>query len=713
MKKFFKIVLVSFVGLILLIGIAGYVILKMVDLNQYKGLIEEKVTAATGRELKIGNIAIKASFSPTVELQNVSFANAPWSKNKEMAHIGAIDVGVALFPLIHGSYVVNKFIIANALINLEENPNGEPNWVFEATQSNTLPVKGEKAAFDFSLIAEAHAEEVIPVAQDNTMDILKKLIIRRIVLDNVKINYTDKTAKTQSYDIKNVVLDENKDGNIDFDFNVNDGLYSGKGTVGALKLLDAEAGYPVKADVNVMGINVVADATLFEVLKSLRFDGRVKAKGFLGKGSSYDESIDVSAKVDLKKINAVLYSVKIADNVITGKVNANLENKVPAITATLQSDKIDIASFAPKEIKSTWQISLIAEAQATTMVPADKIPYEVLSLVNADADINVAQIVNKKAVIAENMVANIKVSNGEAVLKIISGTLAGGDVKANAALSASTKSLGVTTDMIKVNLLQLLQALGAQSDAFNFVNGSATDLYVKLNGNGNTYASVVESLKGQVSLIIDKSELHLGNIGMIKGNIISQLFNTLNLTKGNDNLNMNCAVVRADFNDGKANFPNGIVINADKFTVVANGDINLKNDKISFGVKPFGGKITDTNIAKALSSLVKLTGTLQKPSIGVDTANVVKNVVGATMTGPVYLGAQMVMEADSSPCYTALKGTGFETRFPKSNNVAKSTSGDVGRVLDGSVDMVKDTAKGLLNMLSGKSGKQTKAPDAQ
>ena len=154
-----------------------------------------------------------------------------------------------------------------------------------------------------------------------------------------------------------------------------------------------------------------------------------------------------------------------------------------------------------------------------------------------------------------------------------------------------------------------------------------------------------------------------------------------------------------------ANFPSGIVVNADKFTVVASGDINLKNDKIDLGVKPFGGKLTDANVAKMLASLVKINGTIKNPYPTVDTANVVKNVVGATMTGPVYLGAQMVMEADNSPCYSALKETGYETRFPKSNNVAKSATDDVGKAIDGSVDIVKDTAKGLLNMLSGKSDK--------
>ncbi|MBP5699049.1 MAG: hypothetical protein J6W96_05945, partial [Alphaproteobacteria bacterium] len=618
--------------------------------------------------------------------------------------IGAIDVSVAILPLLHSSYVINKFVVKDAVINLEENAKGSANWVFETPQVAGKSSKEEKTSFKFELIKSANAQEAVEVQNTNNMDVFNKLTIRRIVLDNVKINYTDKTNKTQSYDIKNVALDENKDGNIDFDFNVNDGLYQGTGTVGSLKLLSAETGYPVKADVNVMGIGVVADATLFDVLGNLRFDGNVKAKGFLGKDSQYDESADITAKGDLKKIDAVINSIKIAGNVVNGSVNAQLSEKVPSITANLRSDKINLASFAAKETKGSWGISLVKDAHATSMVPATPIPYEALSQVNVDADINIAQIVNNRATVAENVVANVKVSKGVANLKITNGTISQGSMKANVSLSAADKTLNLDADLAKVNLLKLMQAFDAQTDTFRFINGSDTDMYVNLKGKGNTYAAITDSLDGRVVMIVDKSKLHIGNIGIIKGNIFSQIWDILSLTK-NDDLNMECAVVRADVKNGVANFPSGIVVNADKFTVVASGDINLKNDKIDLGVKPFGGKLTDVNVAKMMASLVKINGTIKEPYPTVDTANVVKNVVGATMTGPVYLGAQMAMEADNSPCYTALKETGYETRFPKSYNIVKSATDDVGKAIDGSVDIVKDTAKGLLNMLSGKSDK--------
>ena len=707
MFKVLKYIIVSLICLVLLIGVGGYVVLKNIDFNRYKNIVEEKVSEATGRAFHIGDIQIKASFTPTVELKNITLSNAPWAGEKFMFNAGVIDVGVDVLPLIKGNYVISKFVIKNAAINLEEKKDGRANWNFEAAPKTEKSTE-EKTSYNFSLIKSAYADEAISEAEaeGGVNDILSKIVIKEVVLENVKVNYVGKDGQPQSYSVKELYLDENDERNIDFKFNVNDGLYTGKGTFGALNMLKSEKGYPVKADVNVMGINVAADAILFDVMNvdNLRFDAKVKTKGFLGRDSIYRESADVTLKGNLKEIDGVINSVRLAGNEVKGTAKVILSGKVPNVKANLKSDKIDLDSFAAPE-KATFSFNLVKSAEATTLVPNEVIPYDVLYAVNADVDLAIAEIIKNKLPFVNDLALNAKVNQGVAMVKITNAKVAKGDLQADAVLSAADKNLNINLNVIKLRLQDLMKVLDAQSDSFSFINGSDTDLYAKLSGAGNTYASLLENLNGRVALIVDESEVHLGNVGLMKGNIFSQLWNTLNLSKGNDNLNMQCAVVRADIKDGVATMPNGIVVKADKFTVVANGKVNLKNDKISVSFKPFAGKLTDTNIAKALSSLVQLTGTLQKPTIGVDTANAVKNIVGATMTGPVYLGAQMIMENDDSPCYTALKGTGYETRFPESSNIVKSTGDDVGQVIDGGVDMVKDTAKALFNMLSGKPDK--------
>lgn len=705
MIKALKIILVTVVCLVLLVIIGGYVALTQVDFNRYKGMITEAVYNATGRKLELGDIQVKPSFNPRVEVKNVSFSNAKWAENPVMASAESIDVGVAVFPLFAKRIVIDTFQINNAVVNLEEKADGRANWTFEAPNGVENEVLEKKASFKFELVRSAQAVEVDAVSETGNgglNEMLSSLVIKQLAFENVKINYTDKSEKTQSYDINSLKLDENDDENIAFGFRVNGGLYSGEGVVGALGLLQAPEGYPVKADVNAMGINVAVTAELFDVLGDMRFDGKVIAKGFLGKDSGYDELADVSAKGDLSKIEAVVNNFTVGGNKITGTATAVLSGKVPVVTAELQSDEIDISTLS-KQSKAAWRFSLIREANATTMVSADNILYDVLYGIDGGADVTIAQIVNGNAILVRDLALSAKLNDGVLKVKLLNGKVAEGNAKADMVINAENQSVDVNANITGLNLMNLMKTLKVDSSAFNFVSGSNTDLSVMLSGKGRTYAAVAESLDGQIVAIVDSSVLHLGNVGMMKGNIISQLFNTLNLTKGNDDLDLKCAVIRADLKNGLATFPNGIVLNADKFTIVANGDVNLKNDKIGFSVKPFAGKLTDTNIAKALSSLVKLGGTLQSPSIGVDSANAIKTIVGVTTSGPVYLGAQMLLENDGSPCYTALAGTGYETRFPKPDNVVKGTTDDVGKILDDSVGIVKDTTKGLLNLLSGKN----------
>lgn len=692
MKKAIKIVLISVISLCVAVFVAGYIALTQIDFNRYKELIIKTVRNSTGRELTIGDIQVKASFNPTIEVKNVTFSNAKWAKNPVMVSADAVDLGFAVLPLLRKNVVIDMFKLNGAVVNLEEGADDKGNWEFTLPE---LPIKQEKQA-TFSLIKSAKANETT----NETAAFLSSLVVKEVALENVKINYTNKSSKTDGYDISYLNLKEDVDGAIDFKFDVNKGLYNGLGKLGALNLLSSASGYPVKAELDVMGIKANAEMMLFDVLGDVRFEGTAHAKGFMGKNSGYNEVADIAFKGDLKKVDATIKSFQIAGNNITGTVKADLSNKIPVISAVLSSPKIDITSFNVAT-KSAYDFSLICSAHATTLVPATVIPYQQLYAVNANADFNITQLVNGNAVLASDLGINAKVNNGTAVVKIVRGKVADGSVTANMDVNAQSRSVMVNANISKMNLMKLMKALNVDSSVVNFSSGSDTDVRINLNGRGATAASVIDSLDGQVIAIVNKSELHLGNIGLLKGNVVSQLFDTLKLTKGNDDLNLRCAVVRADLKNGKAEFPNGIVMNADKFTLVANGSVNLKNDKISVSVKPFAGKLTDTNIAKALSSLVKLTGTIQNPKIGVDGANAVKTIVGVTTGGPVYLGAQMLLENDGSPCYTALQGTGYETMFPKPENVIQSTTGDVGQILNDSVGAVKDTTKGLLNLLSG------------
>ena len=694
MKKALKVILLSVVCLILIIAVGGYIALTQVDFNNYKTIITKVVKKSTGRDLTIGDIKVGVSVVPVIEVRDVAFSNAKWAKNPYMLKAESIDISVAILPLLHKNFVINNFKISGAEINLEESKENGANWEFD-----TEGKKEEKNAFRFEIIKSANASEVEAKSAGGE-NILSSFDIKKVLLEKVVVNYINK-GKKDVYNIGKFELEKSSKDNIEFDFDVNNGFYAGKGVIGDLSLLESKKAYPIVADFDVMGIKASVDLNLYDIFNDIRFEGKAKATNFLGKNSGFNESLDVAYKGDLKNIVLAIRELSVAGNVVKGDAKIDLNNKIPFVKAEFISSKMNISSFGKKEDKVAFDFGVIKEAKATNLAPNEVVPYDVLYMANADVDVKITQIVNDRSILVKDFMSNISLNNGTLKFDIQKADIAEGNLLGDIILNAKDKQLNIDLDANKINMVNLLKIVGGDSKAFNVLDGGLTDVYVDLKSNSDTYAGLVENLDGKAVVIVDKSKIFVGNASKLKGNIVSQLLNTLNIGKEEDNFVMSCAVVRADFGNKKVDFPNGIVFNADKFTMVADGNVNLKNDKLNISIKPFAGKLTETNIAKALSSLVKLTGTIQKPKIGVDSSNAIKTIVGVTAGGPVYLGAQMLVESDGSPCYTALKGTGYETRFPEPKNVVHSTGEDVGKILNDSVDSVKGATKEIINLLSG------------
>ena len=170
------------------------------------------------------------------------------------------------------------------------------------------------------------------------------------------------------------------------------------------------------------------------------------------------------------------------------------------------------------------------------------------------------------------------------------------------------------------------------------------------------------------------------------GNFITQLLTALNIdTSKTRELDLSCAVVRANLGGGKAVFPKGIALSAKQLSLVSDGSINLVNDKLDFSIRPFAGKLVDTNVVQALSNFIKVRGTLESPKLTLDDKETLKTIVGIAATGgTAYLGSKVVLDSESSPCYTALEGTSYAASFPKPTGVQAATQ-----------DVYKDTVKGV------------------
>jgi len=127
MKK----LLIAVAVLVVLLLAAVVVVPQLIPVETYKNQITAQVRAATGRELIIGgDMNVSVIPKVAVSMEKVTFANAPGARSAEMVTLGSLDVELAIWPLLSGEVVVDRFVLIEPVINLEVDRQGRPNWQF-------------------------------------------------------------------------------------------------------------------------------------------------------------------------------------------------------------------------------------------------------------------------------------------------------------------------------------------------------------------------------------------------------------------------------------------------------------------------------------------------------------------------------------------------------------------------------------------------------
>ena len=145
--KFVKYAIGGTVGLVFIALLAIVVIVNFIDPNLFKGTIEERVAAQTGRKLTIDG-DIQWGFWPNIRLRtgSIQLSNAPGFGDQPFLKLDEFEFAVETWPLISRSIRMDVVKLHGAKINLTKNANGVANWddlVKEKSDQADEPVRGE------------------------------------------------------------------------------------------------------------------------------------------------------------------------------------------------------------------------------------------------------------------------------------------------------------------------------------------------------------------------------------------------------------------------------------------------------------------------------------------------------------------------------------------------------------------------------------------
>ena len=236
--------------------------------------------------------------------------------------------------------------------------------------------------------------------------------------------------------------------------------------------------------------------------------------------------------------------------------------------------------------------------------------------------------------------------------------VAGGSVSATIDIDAraAPAKFAVNVDANKVSI----GALTKEIRGYETSKGLASDLKMKLRGQGDSVRALMAGLDGDIRLEVGEGRLKNDVLDRVGADLLTQVLGVAVPTDEEDDATiLNCGVVRFRIKEGDAIADQTIVLETEKVLVQGGGLIDLKTEGLNLGARLAARKGIRIG-AGTLSSLIKVQGTLAEPQLGTDLKGVVKT--GAKVgIAVVTVGLSLVTESvyghiteDDQPCLTAL-----------------------------------------------------------
>jgi len=344
-------------------------------------------------------------------------------------------------------------------------------------------------------------------------------------------------------------------------------------------------------------------------------------------------------------------SFKSQNTDLSGDVNVSLSGKRPMITASLSSTMIDLPElFTDTEQKEK-------ETNKTRIFSSEPLPTEDLKLVDLNVKVNAQRLKTKNMTLA-NTNMDIKLNDGYLIIQPLMSSVYGADVTGHFELNTNEKINQVAAN-ISFKGLEPSQLPNLELK----VSNAKTDVTIIAEGSGNSVSQIMAGLNGKFLVQIDKGIVTDPIARSLNANVLTATLGLLNpfsaSSKGAEQINLKCAVVNFDIKNGIATTRQGIAISTSNLNIIGSGAINLESEQLDIGIKPQVKEGVSLGLGQ-LVSLVRLSGTLSKPTTTADPTAVVSTgwwAGQAIATGGLSLLAKGLfgrMTADIDPCATAL-----------------------------------------------------------
>ncbi|SHL37841.1 hypothetical protein SAMN02745216_05094 [Desulfatibacillum alkenivorans DSM 16219] len=695
---------------VLCVGGIAYV-LSTLDLNQFKADIETNVQKATGRKLTLaGDVKLQIGLSPALSVESVSFANAEWGSQPNLASIDRLEVQVAVLPLLRGAVNIKRLILIKPEILIETNKDGKSNLDFG---------DAEKTAAS----AESSPKETTEPSSGQTGEGLN-IDVDEFVLQDARFTYKDGQSGS-SQELALSLVRASLDSANKLTLSVT-GAYNGQpfevnGETGGLEAaMNPKADWPLHITAKAGGAVVTVEGAVQDLngLAGIALAFSVEGKSLADLNAISGASLPDLGKYALsgKLADAGPKAFKISglkgqlgESDVSGEAALDMGGKRPDIVLSLTSKTLDLRPFLPdkseKVEKPKSKPAAEPKKKSDRVLPNDPLPADLLLLADAKGDIKI-ETVQLQDFALTGILAAFALKNG--TLDVSSLKAAGGEGTLDMTLKAAAKgkNLDLTGKAVldQLNIGGLLGFLGV-TEAFK----GNLDMELDFAGRGASVRDIMGGLDGFLSMSVKDGQLQNKYLDLLGGDMATGFLRMINpVAEKKDYTKVNCLIARLNVVKGEAQ-TKVMVMDTEYMSVVGDGTIDFDTERLNMSLDPMPkkGVLSGVNIdvSFSMSELAQpfaLGGTLASPKLVLDRTKAVltlgKGVGGALLFGPAGAAAALLStgQSDENPCESAAKAAEQGTKYQGE----ESEKGAAEKAADTVVNEIKGVGKGLKNLFS-------------
>ncbi|WP_193368086.1 AsmA family protein [Pelagibius marinus] len=607
----------ALVALTVAVLVAGYAIIASLDVQQVADFARTEVKAATGRDLAIdGPVALRVSLVPSIDLQDVRFANAPWGSRPDMVTFRRLEIEVELLPLLFGEVVVTRLVAVAPDILLETDAEGRGNWEFEEAAAEAPDEQAPEPAGEAGAVS-------LPDVQD-------------FRIEGGQLTMTEAgSGETLSLEVTEAVGAVPAGGGARSLRLV--GAYNGnpftlEGSYPGLPALLSGAEGPLDMTLAAGGVTLAVTGRAGDLTGDMTAEVAVTAEGESLAGLSpfvgaelpalgpFKLSSDVKAANQTIEFDGLRLTVGGSD--LGGNATLDLAAARPALKAALLSKLLDLGDFSGGEGAAPGSAGG-GSAGGGSAGGGDRIfsetplPLEGLRALDAEVKLDAELLRLSPGLELNEVKLTLVLKGGALTVEPLAALLAGGTLDGRLALDGAKAEpdLALALTGRDIDFGELLKRAEVNEGV-----GGKLELDVDLKGRGASPHAIAAGLDGYVQAVsedgtIDNAMLSVLSAGL--SDITGPLFGQSNQTR------LECFVTRFDVAQGQAR-SRALVLDSGAFAVAGRGGIDLDAERVNLA---FDTETSEPSLA-SLAVPFKVTGPLNNPSFVPDPIGAVAGAVG-------------------------------------------------------------------------------------